>query len=554
LVVGLIIASLAGGFIGNHRDLVQVPPSARPNTSLPTESPSSTSTASTCSTDTVQVLTGAAMGPPADTPSPMPGLGPDQGVIITAAEIWLVGGGRPNPERIGQIKGSADWINVLGISTLTSQALLRIGHYAGPDDSAACADLYLVALDGSGARRLTTFGLGASVIGGAISPDETRVAYAVRNATDLATDVAVLDLTTGATIRESTPCPSGTGGQPITVAWSSDVDRFAVGCNQAVIYDPTGQSPPVTVAADGLIGLGWRGGMLMVGIANASGPGGFHIDAVDALSGRIVPGPQIVDETINWASGSGVFAPGGQRLVAEGYAGAASALYVIDAKGGSPRLLASVSSPVQDPAWSADERSVTYIDGDSIPTSALYRVDVASGTRTLLGPLPPSYDAGAWLLPASAGVEASSTPPVDSPYPTASEDTAVGNAVTILSASPPPGTTLHWSTPITMTFRVRYHFVTAPAASLVVSIGEGGAVEGCNDATAWGLVDAGSMPITAGDGETTVQVTWDGGAHGPRFLNTGYLAPVPSLWDARAQGYRYNYFGADTRFCYPFVR
>jgi hypothetical protein len=52
-------------------------------------------------------------------------------------------------------------------------------------------------------------------------------------------------------------------------------------------------------------------------------------------------------------------------------------------------------SLVPDPAWSGDERSVTYIDGD-FPTLSLYRVDVASGTTTLLGPLPPSFDAGAW--------------------------------------------------------------------------------------------------------------------------------------------------------------
>ena len=196
-------------------------------------------------------------------------------------------------------------LNVLGISTLSSQALVRIGHHSGPDWTQDCADLYLVALDGSGARRLTTFGLGSSVLGAAISPDGTRVAYAVRHG-GWSVDVAVIDLASGATVHEPPGCTSGTGGMPISVSWPSEVDRFAVDCGRAVVYDPTGTTPPVTVSEDTQIGIGWSGGTLMVGVSS-SGPhqNGFRIDAVDPGSGHIVRGTELANTTIDWVIGSG---------------------------------------------------------------------------------------------------------------------------------------------------------------------------------------------------------------------------------------------------------
>jgi hypothetical protein len=259
-----------------------------------------------------------------------------------------------------------------------------------------CGDLYLAATDGSGIRRLTHFTTGSYVVGGAISPDGARVAYATW------TEVAVLDLATGATVHEP-GCTTSYAIPPIPVRWSTAMDRFAVGCDNAVVYDPTGATPPIGVVAnDTQIGIGWSGATLMVG-RSGNGPhqNGFHVDAVDPLSGHTVRGPEMTNTSIDWVIGRGNFSPSGQQLIAEGYVGTDDALYLIDANGAAPRRVApnSVDGSPFTVAWSLDGRSVVFANVSQYPTVTLTSVDVATAKQTALGRLSTDYDAGAWRVP-----------------------------------------------------------------------------------------------------------------------------------------------------------
>jgi hypothetical protein len=406
VAVGLIVANVAGGFVGKRSGPAQTPsPSPRmrdvfvaipdpSRTASPPGDPVAERSSRYCLTGRVQVVSGAAMGPVSSTPDGS--LVSGQGVLITTtdaatAEIWSVIAGQPTPVRIGEIKGAADWLNVLGISGQGSQALVRIGHYAGPDWSQECANLYLVAVDGTGVRMLTTFGGGQSVIGGAISPDGTRVAYAARSAS-FAVDVAVVDIATGATVHEPSGCTNGTARLPITVAWSTEIDRFAVACDQPVIFDPTGRMAPVTVA-EGQVGIGWDGRSLMV--ANPPDLTHFRVDAVDPVSGHLVHGPAVATSTIGWANGSGRFAPSGQRLVAEGDVGTTNSTYVMGATTSAPRVILP-GSLFGEVDWSTDEVSIIYPE---FQDSTLYQVDISNGIKTSLVGLPPGYASGRWRIP-----------------------------------------------------------------------------------------------------------------------------------------------------------
>lgn len=399
LALALIVAGMVGGLVGGtRRGLTQT---STPPSGVIAQVASPTDTTGTCITDTVQVVARATMGRMGETLGDMPRLGRGQGVVITGAEsaasdIWLIGGGGTSGEPIAQISGGARWLNVLGVSTRTSQALVRVGQYSGPDSSRECADLYLVALDGSEVRRLTAFGAGRYVLGGAISPDGTRVASAAWVGKDVV-DVSVIDLTSGTTIQEPPGCTSGTWGTPITVSWSTETDRFAVACHRAVVYDATGATRPVVVGEDTQIGLGWDGGTLMVAVSS-DGPhqNGIRVDAVDPTSGHIVRGPDAADSAIDWAIGSGIFAPSGRRLLAVGYVGSTEALYVIGASRGAPRAIASGSGAWWDASWSVDERSVIYPD---FSARALKQIELASDSTTSLGALPADYITGLWRLP-----------------------------------------------------------------------------------------------------------------------------------------------------------
>ena len=185
--------------------------------------------------------------------------------------------------------------------------------------------------------------------------------------------------------------------------WSSAIDRFAVGCDNAVVYDPTGTTSPIGVVADDTqIGIGWSGATLMVG-RSGNGPhqNGFHVDAVDPRSGHTVRGPEMANTSIDWVIGSGDFSPGGQQLIVEGYVGTDDALYLVDANGAAPRRVApnSVDGSPFNVSWSLDGRSVDFANVGQYPTVTLTRIDVATAKQTDLGRLSTDYSAGAWRIP-----------------------------------------------------------------------------------------------------------------------------------------------------------
>src|SRR4029077_20142949 len=99
--------------------------------------------------------------------------------------------------------------------------------------------------------------------------------------------------------------------------------------------------------------------------------------------------------------GSGDFSPGGQQLIVEGYVGTDDALYLVDASGAAPRMVApnSVAGSPFNVAWSLDGRSVVFANAGQYPTVTLTRIDVAPAKQTDLGRLSTYYGAGAWRVP-----------------------------------------------------------------------------------------------------------------------------------------------------------
>jgi hypothetical protein len=401
LIVGVAVI---GGSPQPRLQTPTVPPPAPALVEVASPSPSDSLPA--CMTDTVRMLTGSAMGPAPIQPPSLAGLGAGKGVFTTTApdspvtEIWSVGVAGATPLRIGEIVGGGDVLDVLDLTRAATKALIRIGTISPSGAHPECGDLYLVATDGSGIERLTESRTGTVVVGGALSPDATMVAYATWN------DVGVIDLASLSRIHQY-GCVTAYQTRPDEVAWSSTGDVFAVDCVLPMVYDPTGYNVPVAVATtDTMIGFGWAnrpaGASLLIGeSSDGAHQNGFHVDTAEPWNARVTSGVGITDRSIDWVLGSARFSPSGHRLIAEGYVGSDDALYFLDVKGGAPRRFGpnAVRGGTSNIAWSSDERSIVFADVSEYPSVTLVKIDVASGMRTSLGALPADYDAGTWRIP-----------------------------------------------------------------------------------------------------------------------------------------------------------
>ena len=352
-----------------------------------------------CAAGSETVVSGAAMPSPSATPDGFPTFGAGYGAFFLQAfsggeDLWSFGGDRP-PTRIASVLSiaGADIIDVQDLSSDGSLVLFRVGYISPQGLSYECGDLYVAAADGSGVRRITSLGTSAVVQGGAISPDGTRVAY-------VAGDVAVVDLVTGSTVHQP-GCAVPYSAYRTPVVWSSTVDRFAVACDPPVIYDAAAAtSPTVLESADTLLGLAWSGGVLSVARVNGgSNEGGFHLDRFDAVTGQTIEGQRTSDASINWVvGGSSAFSPDGRQVLTLGVPGgqlpaASFSLYLVDVAGTTPRAIVPYFEGTV--TWLSDGRSIIVFNlADGVWTLA--RIDLASGRRTSLGPLPQAYVSGIW--------------------------------------------------------------------------------------------------------------------------------------------------------------
>ena len=130
------------------------------------------------------------------------------------------------------------------------------------------------------------------------------------------------------------------------------------------------------------------------------------------------------------------------------------------------------------------------------------------------------------------------------------------DTVTIVNATPGPGTKLPRGSPVSIALDVEYTLASLDAARLVVSVGELRATPpNCSKAASGELSDAAGIDIQRGTNQIKLTVVWSGDtgqATKGRVYGTGYIAFFPSIWTAVSPRTRFKYFGMAPGYCYPF--
>jgi hypothetical protein len=363
---------------------VAVSPSPSPSPTQRLSTPSSSQ--EPCVTDQLKVLTGAAL--PATKGDRLSGLGQSRGVYFAGrppqrAQLWAVGPGQDSATLIALVSPEPIILNVVDISPDGSNTLIRAGTIS-PGGGTECADLYVVRTDGSGATRLTTFGAGRFVTGGAFSPDGGRVAFHWW----APGTVSVLDLASGQTVDQV--CDVTYSSHLTQVDWSPTGDRIAVGCSDALtIFDAGGTAAPIKVpASDEPLAFSWTDDTHVI-VAR----GGGEIDSFDVVSQTSGIVGYFADSSEVY-SRSGVFSPDGRWLVYQ----AGEAGYLMPTSGGAAtRILDQVRDTF---TWSADSRALVFLTDEW----TLARIDVETLQRSTIGTITNrepflTYRQGVWRIP-----------------------------------------------------------------------------------------------------------------------------------------------------------
>jgi hypothetical protein len=363
---------------------VAVSPSPSPSPTQRLSTPSSSQ--EPCVTDQLKVLTGAAL--PATKGDRLSGLGQSRGVYFAGrppqrAQLWAVGPGQDSATLIALVSPEPIILNVVDISPDGSNTLIRAGTIS-PGGGTECADLYVVRTDGSGATRLTTFGAGRFVTGGAFSPDGGRVAFHWW----APGTVSVLDLASGQTVDQV--CDVTYSSHLTQVDWSPTGDRIAVGCSDALtIFDAGGTAAPIKVpASDEPLAFSWTDDTHVI-VAR----GGGEIDSFDVVSQTSGIVGYFADSSEVY-SRSGVFSPDGRWLVYQ----AGEAGYLMPTSGGAAtRVLDQVRDTF---TWSADSRALVFLTDQW----TLARIDVETLQRSTIGTITNrepflTYRQGVWRVP-----------------------------------------------------------------------------------------------------------------------------------------------------------
>jgi Tol biopolymer transport system component len=293
--------------------------------------------------------------------------------------LWAVNPGQDSATVIASITPETIPLEVLDISPDGSNALIRVGHISPPGFTPECADLYMVRTDGSGATRLTRFGTGRFVTGGAFSPDSRRVAYAWWDPNTITT----LDLETGATADQS--CTTLYGIGPTRIDWSPTGDKFAVGCERTLtIFDASGTTAPAKFRmAEEPLAFRWSDDRQLV---VASGGGNIYSFDVPSATSTLLG--RFEDPAIVITSATGVFSPDGRWLAYHGgergdRPGNAfrEVGYLVATSGGTPTR---IPGELQDTTWSADSRALVSVTGGEDAWN-LVRMDVETLQSSTIG-------------------------------------------------------------------------------------------------------------------------------------------------------------------------
>jgi hypothetical protein len=426
LAVAAVLTTLVGGALvgsGTLRLPTDVPPSqpavvlpidasprippatARPSVPVATPSATPTSSPGPCATDTLKVLTGDAVEKrvsllPADLPI-------GRGAYFTLTPIprvprlWAIPPGGGQAALVASISPWLDLIDVLDLSNDGSRALIRAGNISPSGGSPECADIYLVQTDGSGATRLTTFGAGQFVTGGAFSPDGRRVAFTWW---DPGT-ITVLDLASGQMVHQA--CGLNYGSSPDRIDWSPTSARVAVVCNGVfTTFDAAGAAAPVDYwRGDETLGFLWTDDHTVLVAEEPTGLGlyGTHIDSFDVVSNTVTVVGRFNDaSSIEGMAGTFRLSPDGRWLFFLG--GLLTAVpadqvnfvgYLASTTGGKPTQILPEDEAASFQGWSADGRALVFIDSDG----TLTRVDIETRHRSGIGTVGEGYSQGVWRIP-----------------------------------------------------------------------------------------------------------------------------------------------------------
>jgi hypothetical protein len=373
-----------------------------------------------CATATVVVATGAAMPPAVAVPFTIPPGVLDRGVYFTSpnriapAEIWSVRAG--TAARIATVDGPG--INALDIEDVShdgSLAIVAVGHISPSGASAECVDLYGIRTDGAGSTRLTSYGAGEVAHLARLSADGRYIAFGhtlidpIRAALAPVRSALVLDDLRNANVP-SLDRVCSLDSYSFARSWAPGDDLVAAICGSTLqIQSPFSVGTfDLPMATDGLVAFGWASPqrVLIATTALADGPQPIDVRTLErAPNGGLADGA--FSAVTHLTTGLNIAAtdqppdvsPDGRSVlvtVASTTDPTTTEWYVLDSVSGASHLILPVSG--SDPEWSADGRSVAYLDFANLATTHFAIVDVATG-KTQAWPVPATYHQGIWHIP-----------------------------------------------------------------------------------------------------------------------------------------------------------
>ncbi len=381
---------------------VTVDPSASPSLrASPLPSSVSDPGPDPCAGGTIDVLPGVALPPLTD---PLVGLDVGRGVYAgDTGDLWAVVSGQGSASRIAKFTSEPSVLEVLELSPDGSRALVRAGHIAlDARVTPGCADLFIVATDGSSATRLTTLEAGWVIAGAGFAPDGVRVAYSAWGpGTPTITDLAT-ELTT------ELPCEGRPVIDPLRVSWSPGGDRVVTHCDaDLAIIDSRGAVTPIHIPPNGdSLPFTWTDDthLLIVRVPSGGPRGRMSIESFDVVAqtstviGRIDPLGDLVDSPLS----GGAFSPDGRWLAFLGWDRTLEAAvgYLVPATGGAATRILRPNQVILPQNWSADSRALVYIDMIGSPTMHLGQLEVDTLQQSFIGTLPGGrYLKGVWQIP-----------------------------------------------------------------------------------------------------------------------------------------------------------
>ena len=261
----------------------------------------------------------------------------------------------------------------------------------------ACNNLYLIATDGTGATRITTFGTHEHASDARFSPDGRFVAFRFDDLRGHTPVVGLVDL-----VGDHTPRIVECGETSMfDFAWAPDDDRLAMVCGGRldVVSAETGLVVSSTVLpfkGEIFMELAWSDAattVLVTALDNGIGVSNAHVQLRTVASG-VVSNPTPVSPPITFAGPGSATAPDGRAVAVVAFSrDQTSGWYVIDTTTGAAQAVAGPGC--SDLGWSADGRSVVFVEGGPATTlPALTLVDLSTDARHPLGWVPADYRGG----------------------------------------------------------------------------------------------------------------------------------------------------------------